>query len=170
VYAVVAHQVSATETNSQRLAAQGRTGRAGPLRVEVQVGLAGVATVTDAAEYVPGLYDLSRTYCDAPPLQMPEHNPYRIAFENHVIANHVRAIDLGRRHVSRAILRDHDLPRTRCYHRIAIDQVRLRIGRKQPLDTKTDAVDPDKVNTVTLSADRVHRAPSSVLTCALIGT
>ena len=47
-------------------------------------------------------------------------------------SGHVRPIGLGRRHVSRAILREHDS--TRRQDRIAIDEVRSGICRKKPWD------------------------------------
>ena len=93
--AIVAHQISATETYRHRLATQGRDGRARPLRVDMQVRLSGVAAITDAAEHVPAFHDLSCLNGDTASLQVPQDNPRRSAFENHVIANHVRTIDLG---------------------------------------------------------------------------
>src|SRR5207237_3182573 len=121
--AVVAHQISVAETYGHRLATQGRDGRAGPLRVDMQVRLSRIAAVTDEAEHVSEFDDFADVHGDTPPLQVPEDNPHRSAFENDVIAGHVRPIGLGRRHVSRAILREHDSPVTRLPDRIAIDAV-----------------------------------------------
>ena len=53
--AVVAHQIPAAKTYGHRLAAQTRDGRAGPLRVDMQVRLARIAAVTDETEHVAAL-------------------------------------------------------------------------------------------------------------------
>ena len=50
VDAVVAHQISATQTHRHRLATQGLGGRAWPLRVDVQVRLSRIAAVTEKPE------------------------------------------------------------------------------------------------------------------------
>jgi hypothetical protein len=89
----------------------------------MQVRLSGIAAITDATEHVPGFHDLSYLNGHTASLQVPEDNPGRSAFENHVIANHVRTIDLWRGHVSRAVLREYHSPLTRRHDRIAIDHI-----------------------------------------------
>jgi hypothetical protein len=100
----------------------------------MQVRLSRIAAVTDETDDVSEFDDFAYVHGDSPPLQVPEHNPHRSAFENDVIAGHVRAIGLGRGHISRAILRDHDSPLTRREDRIAIDEIRRGICRKKPWD------------------------------------
>jgi hypothetical protein len=132
MHAVVAHQVSSAETYGHRLATQGRDGRAWSLRVHMQVRLSGIAAVTDETEHVPGFHDLSCLHGDTAPLQVAQDNPHGSAFENDVIPGHVPTIGLGRGHVGRAILREHDSPPTRRQHRIAVDWIRCGICRKKP--------------------------------------
>ena len=84
--AIVALQISAIETYRHRVATQGRDGRARPLRVDMQVRLSGCAAITDATEHVPGFHDLSYLNGHTASLQVPQNNPGRSAFENHVIA------------------------------------------------------------------------------------
>jgi hypothetical protein len=55
-------------------------------------------------------------------MHMAQDDPCSSAFENDVIADHVRTIGLGRGHVSRAVFREHDSPLTRRQDRIAIDE------------------------------------------------
>ena len=93
--AVVAHQISAAETYGHRLATQGRDSRAGPLRVDMQVRLSGIPAVTDETEHVSEFRDLSYVHGHTAPLQVPQDNPHRSAFENDVIAGHMRTIGLG---------------------------------------------------------------------------
>jgi len=100
----------------------------------MQVRLSRIAAVTDETEHVSEFRDLSYVHADTAPLQVPEDNPHRSAFENDVIAGHVRTIGLGRGHVSSAILNQHDSPPTRRQDRIAIDEVRCGICRKKPWD------------------------------------
>jgi len=100
----------------------------------MQVRLARIAAVTDETEHVSEFDDFSYVHGDTATLQVPQDNPHGSAFENDVIAGHVRAIGPGRGHVSRAILRDHDSPLTRREDRIAIDEIRRGICRKKPWD------------------------------------
>ena len=83
--AVVAHQISATETYGHRLATQGRDSRAGPLRVDMQVRLSGISAVTDETEHVSEFRDFSYVHGDTAPLHVPQDNPHRSAFENGVM-------------------------------------------------------------------------------------
>ena len=103
--------------------------------MDMQVRLSRIAAVADTTKHVSGFRDLSCVHGDTAPPQVRQDNPHRSAFENDVIAGHVRTIGLGRGHVSRAILRDHDTPATRRQDRIAIDEVRRGICRKKPWDT-----------------------------------
>src|SRR5688572_31386625 len=125
----------------------------------MQVWLSRIAAVADETEHVSGFRDLAHVYGNSSPLHMPQDDPCSSAFENDVIADHVRSIRLGRGHVSRAVFREHDSPLTRRQDRIAIDEVRRRIGRKKPLDAKTDAVDAHEVHAVTLPAVRRESLP-----------
>ena len=69
-----------------------------------------------------------------------------------MIAGHVRPIGLGRGHVSRAILREHDSTPTRRQDRIAIDEVRFGICWKKPWNAQADAVEAHEIHAVTLPA------------------
>ena len=92
--------------------------------------LSRIPAVADETEHVSGFRDLAHVYSDTALLHMPQDDPCSSAFENDVIADHVRTIGLGRGHVSRAVFREHDSPLTRRQDRIAIDEVRRRIGWK----------------------------------------
>jgi hypothetical protein len=72
----------------------------------MQVGFSRIAAVTDETEHVSEFRDFSYVHGDTAALQVPQDNPHRSAFENDVIAGHVRTIGLRRGHVSGAILRE----------------------------------------------------------------
>ena len=102
--------------------------------MDMQVRLSRIAAVTDETEHVSEFRHLSYVHGDTAPLQVPKDDPHRSAFENDVIAGHVRTIGLRRGHVGGAVLREHDPPPTRRQDRIAIDEVRRWICRKNPWD------------------------------------
>jgi hypothetical protein len=130
--AVIAHRISAAETNGHRLATQWRGRRAGPLRVDVQVRVSRIAAVTGQTDHVSEFSDVTDLHGDTASLQVSQDNPHRSAFENDVIASHVRAIGLRWGHVSRAIFREHDSPPAWRENRIAIGEVRRGMCRKKP--------------------------------------
>jgi hypothetical protein len=72
----------------------------------MQVGFSRIAAVTDETEHVSEFRDFSYVHGDTAALQVPQDNPHRSAFENDVIAGHVRTIGLRRGHVSGAILHE----------------------------------------------------------------
>ena len=57
--------------------------------------LSGIAAVADQTEHVSGFHDLAHVYGDTAPLHMAQDDPCSSAFQNDVIADHVRTIGLA---------------------------------------------------------------------------
>lgn len=120
---VAAHGKAAVEQDRQGIAADGCAGRPRPLRVDLQMGLTGVARVPHGAEPDTPGNGVPRANQQAARAQVAdEHVGFRAAQQD-VVARHVLAVHLRNLHVGQAIHREYDPPGTRCQHAGAVDAI-----------------------------------------------
>src|SRR5688572_3521712 len=109
VQPVITNDKPAVKADRKGISTHEGTALDGPLRVDVQVGCAGVAGVTDLREHgvfshaVPGLH------VDGSALKVSQQDVLPAALQQDVVAGEMLSVGLWRRHVRKTVFRTDDL-------------------------------------------------------------
>src|SRR5690606_15403585 len=146
-----AHQVPATDPDGHRLAPERHAGRAGPLRVYMQMRLARVSGVADPTQRLARTDAVTRPGEHTAMPHVGEEYPVPRALEDYVIPRHVLPVRLGHGKVREAVARFDHTAGAGCDDGIPEDEVRCRVARQDAMRAAAGGVHAHQVDAVALA-------------------